>query len=485
MALDAVTIGRLAEELNDRLRDGKIEKIRQPEKDLLLFGVRRYGETEKLLIRAGGMNARMHLTDRSYENPANAPMFCMLLRKYLKGARILDIRQVNGDRILVMTLEGRTELGDELQLQLVTELMGRAANVILVGEDGRILDCLRRIAPGENGKRALLPGLRYELPEKPATEHRSAAEAPDPGESISALLDARYGGQEQRELQRRRAQELTKTVRRMRDRQQRKLAAQTDELRRTENMELIRQEAELLKANLYRVHRGDRTLVCENYNEPDCPETVLELDPLKSPQQNLENRYKRYRKAKGAKEHLGSLIAEGEKLLDYLNSVLDELDRAESERDLAEIRGELEGVGLLKRDRRDRKKEKGKAQHGGECLRFEGPDGFEILVGRNNAMNDELTTKIARRTDYWLHVKNMHGSHVILRCEGREPTEEALKAAAELAVRYSQARSGGKCAVDYTMVRNVKKASGALPGRVTYQNYRTIIAESGEQEGEG
>ena len=101
MALDAVTIGRLAEELNDRLKDGKIEKIRQPEKDLLLFGVRRYGETEKLLLRAGGPNARMHLTDRSYENPANAPMFCMLLRKYLKGARILDIRQVNGDRILV------------------------------------------------------------------------------------------------------------------------------------------------------------------------------------------------------------------------------------------------------------------------------------------------------------------------------------------------------------------------------------------------
>ena len=91
----------------------------------------------------------------------------------------------------------------------------------------------------------------------------------------------------------------------MRDRQQRKLAAQTDELRRTENMEQIRQEAELLKANLYRVHRGDRTLVCENYFEPDSPENVLELDPLKSPQQNLENRYKRYRKAKGAKEHLG------------------------------------------------------------------------------------------------------------------------------------------------------------------------------------
>ena len=239
--------------------------------------------------------------------------------------------------------------------------------------------------------------------------------------------------------------------------------------------------AELLKANLYRVHRGDRTLSCENYYEPESPAVLLELDPLKSPQQNLENRYKRYRKAKGAREHLGSLIAEGEKLLDYLNSVLDELDRAESERDLSDIRRELETVGLLKKDRRERKQAKGKPQHATEYLRFESPDGYEILVGRNNAMNDELTTKIARRTDYWLHVKSLHGSHVILRCEGREPTETALKAAAELAVRYSQGRGGGKCAVDYTMVRNVKKGSGALPGKVTYQNYSTIIASSGEE----
>jgi len=482
MALNAETIGQLGEELNERLKDGRIEKIRQPEKDLLLFGIRRYGESSRLLIRAGGPNARMHLTERSYENPQNAPMFCMLLRKYLKGARILDIRRVNDDRILVMTLEGRTELGDEVQLQLVTELMGRAANVILVGEDGRILDCLRRLTPGENVRRALLPGLRYELPEKPPSEHRPAVEpAADSGESISALLDARYGGLEQHELQRRRAQELTKTVRRLRDRQQRKLAAQTEELRRTENMEQIRQEAELLKANLYRVRRGDRSLECENYYEPDSPPVMLELDPLKSPQQNLENRYKRYRKAKGAREHLGSLIAEGEKLLDYLGSVLEELDRAESERDLQEIRTELESVGILKKGGRDRKA-KGKPQRASEYLRFESPDGFEILVGRNNAMNDELTTKTARRTDYWLHVKNLHGSHVILRCEGREPSDAALKAAADLAVRYSQARGGGKCAVDYTMVRNVKKGAGALPGRVTYQNYRTTIADGGEQE---
>ena len=105
-------------------------------------------------------------------------------------------------------------------------------------------------------------------------------------------------------------------------------------------------------------------------------------------------------------------------------------------------------------------------------------DGLEILVGRNNAQNDELTTKLARRTDYWLHVKDVHGSHVILRCEGMEPPQEDIRYAAELAAQYSQAKGSGRVAVDYTMVRNVKKPSGALPGKVIYQNYKTILVRS-------
>ena len=117
-------------------------------------------------------------------------------------------------------------------------------------------------------------------------------------------------------------------------------------------------------------------------------------------------------------------------------------------------------------------------------LSFRSPDGWEVLVGRNNTQNDELTTKLARRTDFWLHVKNLHGSHVILRCDGREPSEEALRFAANLAVRYSQAKDSGKAAVDYTMVRNVRKPSGALPGRVIYTDYRTVLAEGTEAENE-
>ena len=114
-------------------------------------------------------------------------------------------------------------------------------------------------------------------------------------------------------------------------------------------------------------------------------------------------------------------------------------------------------------------------------MSFVSSDGFEILVGRSNAMNDELTNKVARRTDMWLHVQKIHGSHVIIRCEGGEVPERTIEEAAGLAVYYSQARQGGRAAVDYTMVRNVKKPSGAMPGFVIYTDYKTIVAEGSEE----
>lgn len=516
MALDAATVSKLAEELSQKLTGGRIEKIQQPEKDLLLLTVRNDGENRKLLIRAAGPNARVHLTGQSYENPKDAPMFCMLLRKHLTGARIRSVEQPNGDRLLAFQAESRNEMGDSARLCLITELMGRAANVILLDGEGRILDCLRRIPLSEHGTRALLPGLRYELPLLPegfgngaatrqpgiaaASETTASACSPNMSQSLSAeeqkaedekdwenrscpgtasvseALDMRYSSLEQKELQRRRAQEVVKTVRRSRDRQQRKLAAQAEELKRTERLEETRRQAELLQANLYRVRRGDRILKCEDYYEEGSPLIEIPLDATKTPQENLKQRFKEYRKLKGAREHLTGLLAEGEKQLDYLNSVLEELSRTESSRDLEEIRSELETTGWLRSARHSNphKRAAAKAQ---APLRFESPDGLEILVGRNNMQNDELTGRIARRTDYWFHVQQIHGSHVILRCEGMEPSPEAIQTAAELAAYYSQAREQGRTAVDYTMVRNVKKPSGALPGKVIYQDYRTVIAE--------
>ena len=565
MPLDAICTAALAAQLEQEIAGGRIDKVQQPERDMLLLSLRANGRNRRLLIAAGTGNARVHLTEASFENPAEPPMFCMLLRKHLVGAHIVSIFQPEHERMLILLLDTCDELGVEARRQLVVEMIGRSANVILVGEDGRIIDCLRRVDFAGDAMRRLLPGMIYRMPPKQeklsffesdaesrrvliAGADRSTpmdkwlldrfsglsplicrelsyrcggdyellpvqldalAETVENGEyapclinrdgkpfdfsflrisqygeaaqtelceSFSQLLDAFYSRRDQQEQQRRRGRELQRSVKSARDRLARKLAGQREDYRKTETREEVRRRAELVTANLYRIRRGDRSLVCEDYYEPDCPEISIALDPLKTPQQNAAALYKEYGKLKGARQHLSVLIEQGEQQLDYLNSVLDELERAESEKDLSDIRRELSETGYLRRQKGART-EKGRAQ---TPLRFVTDAGLEVLVGRSNVQNDELTTKLARRTDYWLHTQRVHGSHVILRCEGQEPDEASLEQAASIAAYYSQGREAGKIPVDYTMVRFVRKPSGSLPGKVIYTDYHTILAEADE-----
>lgn len=563
MPLDAVTVSALAKELNERLEGGRIDKVQQPERDMLLLSLRAKGENLRLVIAAGTGNARAGITRGSFENPAEPPMFCMLMRKHLVGARILSVTQPEYERLLIFTLDTHDELGVQSEKKLAVELIGRSANAVLIGADGRIIDCMRRMDFAGDALRRMLPGMIYRLPPKqekpvffaldPAQRRALIAsadktvpvdkwlmdsfsalsplicrelayrcnndyvnlldacdalcEAVAAGElapwlisidgkpkdfsfmaisqygpaaqlerydSFSEMLDAFYTRRDRAEQQRRRSHDLTKTVRTLRDRQQRKLAAQREELRRTEGREDIRHQAELVTANIYRLRRGDRSLECEDYYDPACPVVHIELDPLKTPQQNAAALYKEYNKLKAAEQHLTVLTREGERQLDYLNSVLDELERAETDRDLSDIRRELTETGYI-RARKGGKAERVKPQ---SPMKFVSDDGLEILAGRSNAQNDELTLKLARRTDYWLHTQRVHGSHVIIRCEGEEPPPRTLEQAAGIAAYYSQARGAGKVQVDYTMVRNVRKPSGALPGKVIYTDHKTMLAES-------
>ena len=563
MPLDAVTVSALAKELSERLEGGRIDKVQQPERDMLLLSLRAKGENLRLVIAAGTGNARAGITRGSFENPAEPPMFCMLMRKHLVGARILSVTQPEYERMLIFTLDTHDELGVQSEKKLAVELIGRSANAVLIGADGRIIDCMRRMDFAGDALRRMLPGMIYRLPpkqEKPVffaldpAQRRALIAAADKtvpvdkwlmnsfsalsplicrelayrcnndyvnlpdacdalceavaaGElapwlisidgkpkdfsfmaisqygpaaqlerydSFSEMLDAFYTRRDRAEQQRRRSHDLIKTVRTLRDRQQRKLAAQLEELRRTEGREDIRHQAELVTANIYRLRRGDRSLECEDYYDPACPVVHIELDPLKTPQQNAAALYKEYNKLKAAEQHLTVLTREGERQLDYLNSVLDELERAETDRDLSDIRRELTETGYI-RARKGGKAERVKPQ---SPLKFVSDDGLEILAGRSNAQNDELTLKLARRTDYWLHTQRVHGSHVIIRCEGEEPPPRTLEQAAGIAAYYSQARGAGKVQVDYTMVRNVRKPSGALPGKVIYTDHKTMLAES-------
>ena len=565
MPLDAICLSALAQELRPCLEGAKIDKVQQPERDMLLLSLRSAQGNARLLIAAGTGNARLHLTQASFENPAEPPMFCMLLRKHLIGARIAALTQPEQERMLILELDCRDELGDAARKLLVVEMIGRSSNVILVGPDGRIIDCMRRVDFAGDELRRLLPGMLYRLPPRqdkaaffntapeerramaaaadrtvpaekwllahfaglsplicrelsfrcggdyellplqmdaleetvragdfaptlllqdgrpldfsfmPIRQYGEAAQA-ERRESFSELLDAFYTRRDKAEQQRRRSHELSRTVKTARDRLARKLAGQREELQRTGDREQIRRQAELVTANLYRLKKGMRSLACEDYYTEGSPEITIPLDPLKSPQQNAAALYKEYNKLKTAEQHLTVLVAEGERQLEYLESVLDELQRAESEKDLADLRRELGETGIIRRQKGSRP-ERGRAQ---APLRFVSDDGFEILVGRSNVQNDELTTKLARRTDYWLHTQKVHGSHVIVRCDGTAPPDSTLEQAASLAVYYSQGRGGGKIPVDYTMIRFVRKPSGALPGKVIYTDYRTLLAESEE-----
>ena len=565
MALDTVMLSALAAELRPKLEGARIDKVRQPEREQVLLSIRNKGENMRLLINAGAGSGRVALTEQSFENPAEPPMFCMLLRKYLVGARIEKLTQPNWERLLMVDIISHNELGDSVCLKLAIELMGRSSNLVLVGDDGRIIDCLRRMEYGGDVQRRMLPGMIYRLPpaqKKPLifdcdrAQIESALNSSEDGKpldkrlldsfsglsplvcrelvhrafydisclpdaleaflesvrageftptlltkdgkpaeysfmqlkqygseyeqqslnSFSELLDAYYSKRELSEQRRRRARELSHSVKTARDRIQRKLVCRLEELERTYGREEIRKNAELLTANMYRVKRGDSSVTVEDYYTDGCPSVEIKLDILKTPQQNAAAMFKEYNKLKTAEIHLTALVAEGEKQLDYLNSVLDELERAETERDLAEIRRELLETGYLKKQK-GAKPDKSKKQG---PMRFVSSDGYEILVGRSNSQNDELTTKTARRTDIWLHTKSVHGSHVIISCEGREPPERTIAEAASIAAYYSQGREGGKTAVDYTAVRFVRKPSGSMPGKVVYTDYRTVMAEADE-----
>lgn len=225
------------------------------------------------------------------------------------------------------------------------------------------------------------------------------------------------------------------------------------------------------------MRKGDKSLVAANYYEEESPVVTIPLDPQKTPQQNAAKYFKEYNKAKTAEKYLGDLIKKGETEEAYLLSVMDAIERAESDRDLAEIRNELVETGFIKKQKTS-KREKIKES---PFLCFYSTAGLPIYVGKNNVQNDKLTMKTARRSDLWLHARNTQGSHVIISCNGEEPDERTLFEAATLTAYFSQAREGTKVPVDYTRVCKVKKPTGALPGMVIYSDSKTIFVEPDEK----
>ncbi len=570
MALDGAFLKHIKQEIERYAVGAKVDKVYQPNREEMVLLLRTRSETYKLLMSARANSARVHFTRFVPENPKVPPMLCMLLRKKLAGARLAQIRQPGLERMLCFDFDAINELGDEVRLTLVIEIMGRYSNIICVDEDGKIIDALKRVDAEMSSERLVLPGMTYQLP--PPQDKLCLLEAPVPEiigrlqqipadmelskallntlqgvspvvcrelqhltghgleltvksmtaeqyerlafflgrisdtvkngegkpylvanpnqkpldfsflnitqygtsaivsqyEAFSELLDIFYDERDRIDRMRVRSQDLLRILTTASDRLSRKINLQRVELEHCAERESLRINGDLLNANLYQVQKGAASAELENFYDETLSKIKIKLDPMLSPAQNAQKYYKAYHKARTAEAMLTVQIKQAQQELNYIDSVFEELSRAATEHDLAEIRAELTEQGYI---RAPKGKQKPPALSG--PLEFASSDGFPILVGRNNRQNDRLTMKQASNHDIWFHTKNIPGSHTILVTDGRKPTEQAFYEAAMLAAIHSRGKDSSQVPVDYTEVRNVSKPQGAKPGMVIYVNYKT------------
>ena len=563
MAFDAFFLSAVMEEIRDHTAEARVDKIHQPSRDTVILQLKCREGRQKLLFALNPTAPRLHLTTSNPENPAEPPMFCMLLRKHLLGARLVRMEQIPMERCAMFTFDCIDEMGDHVEKTLVAELMGRTCNLYLLSPEGRIIDCLRRIGLDESAKRAALPGLNYQKPDPIAKQNpvdfddfaglldkpgkdvlserlmdelgglsplicREAAlfaagsvdarmedmdkEAvaeklqlffhehlnhPAPyyycqadgtpkqfafcpirqyggcerGESFGGLLDMFYTVRDRNDAMRQKSQTVRKTVQNLCTRITKKLAIQEKELEATFDRERLRQLGDIVTANIHRIVKGQTVISCEDFYDEDMKIIDIHISAILSPQQNAAKFYKDYAKLKTAEKELTRQIALGEQELHYLKSVLDELNRAQTDGELEEIKQELQQGGYLRQDSAKRKMKQAKSKP----MVFTSTDGYPIYVGRNNHQNDELTFKAARKDDIWCHASKVHGSHVIIACGGTTSPDDTITQAAQLAAHYAETAGGQNIPVDVTPVKQVKKVPGAKPGMVIYHSYRTVI----------
>ncbi len=284
--------------------------------------------------------------------------------------------------------------------------------------------------------------------------------------TYGALVDAYFDERSREERLHKRAGDIFKLLSNAETRITKKMALQREELADCEEGEKYKLWGDLITAHIYKLKRGMESAVLDNYYSDACEPVEIPLDKRLTPSQNAQVYYKKYTKSKAAKVHLAEQLTKAEEELAYIYTVLDALTRAETEREMMEIRDELYHAGYASKMKNYTEK-KNKAP---SIQRYETSEGYTVYCGRNNLANDHLTTKLADRNDWWFHVKNQPGSHVVLCCKDgeEEPTETAFTEAAMIAAYNSKAADGVMVPVDYLKVRQVKKPAGAKPGFVVY-----------------
>lgn len=289
-------------------------------------------------------------------------------------------------------------------------------------------------------------------------------------DTFSQLLDYFYYERVRLMRIKARSADLFKTVTTLQERAVRKAINRTQELEDCKDKETYKLFGDLIAANMYRLEKGVPYYDLENYYDNN-KIVRIPADIMLTPSQNSQKYYKEYRKKQVAESKLNEFINEANDEADYFESVIDSLSRAETDGEITAIKAELASQGYIKKGN-DKKKE----QKSLKPMHFKTRDGFDVYVGRNNIMNDKLTMKTAKNYDTWFHVQSAAGSHVICETSGNQISDGAIHDCAVIAAYFSKARESSNVAVDYTLVKNVRKPNGAKPGFVVYDPYKTEFA---------
>jgi len=485
MPISCIQLAAIKDELTETVMDSRIDKIEQPGRFVMVLTFRsKSNDTRKLLISVSSSDTRVHLTQFKLENPASPPMFCMLLRKHLSGAKVLDISQPENDRILELTLKTSTALGDATQKRLIIELFGRVPNIILIDDNNIIIDALRRISADISGgqndiscKRMILPGLRYHLPTPAPERPELPVKTTEVNGSMSKMLDEKHTRKAKEDSILQKGSNLLKTMKTAQKRILRKIDAQKGELEETKERDYFRECGEIIKANIYRMKKGEELLIADDFYSENADKREIKLDNLKTPEQNAAKYFKAYVKARNAEKILTEQIEIGVKELEYIESVIELLSRVSSDKELEDVKTELTQTGYYK----EKSKTKTKKIESLPNL-FKSSSGLQIMTGKNNIQNEKLTFKLALKTDIWLHAQKIHGAHVIIKLDGKVLDDKTLCEAASIAAYYSAARGDSKVPVDYTSVKYIKKQPGSRPGMVIYTDYKTMLAVPDEEQ---
>lgn len=536
MSFDGFFLHHIVEELRSELVNGRIQKINQPFEQELVLQIRSNRQSHRLLLSAHPVFGRIKLTQTTFENPAQPSTFIMVLRKYLQGALIESIEQVENDRIVEMTVSNKNEIGDHIQATLIIEIMGKHSNILLVDKSShKILEVIKHVGFSQNSYRTLLPGSTYIAP--PSTESLNPFTIKD--EKLFEILQTQeltaknlqslfqgLGRDTANELERILVSEKLSAFRNFFNQETKPCLTETsfnpvpfanqvgepfanlsdlldtyykDKAERDrvkqQASELIRRVENELQKNRHKLKKQEKELLATNNAEEfrqkgELLTTFLHQVPNDQDQVILDNYYTNQPimialdKALTPNQNAQRYFKRYQKLKEavkYLTDLIEETKATilylESVETVLNQAG-LEEIAEIREELIQtgfiRRRQREKIQKRKKLEQYLASDGKTIIyVGRNNLQNEELTFKMARKEELWFHAKDIPGSHVVI-SGNLDPSDAVKTDAAELAAYFSQGRLSNLVQVDMIEVKKLNKPTGGKPGFVTYTGQKTL-----------